>query len=187
MENAEEGAPRAATVPTVLVVDDEEVVRDLVSRMLRRAGYHVLCAVHGGDGLRRLRAEEVDVLITDMLMPEMNGIELIEAVRQEMPDVKVIAVSGVDSRVRYLHTALQRGADAMLLKPVGRADLVQTVEQVIAERRGELQKTYREQADRMRMLADEAPTAVLRQQLLDIAREYEALAEAASSELPRRH
>jgi CheY-like chemotaxis protein len=187
MENAEELPPRQAPAPTVLVVDDEEVVRDLVSRMLRRAGYHVLCAVHGGDGLRRLRAEEVDVLITDMLMPEMNGIELIEAVRQERPDVKVIAVSGVDSRVRHLHTAMQRGADAMLLKPVARADLVQTVEQVIAERREELQQNYRDQADRMRKLADEAPTVVLRQQLLDIAREYDALSDAARSEPPRRH
>jgi CheY-like chemotaxis protein len=186
IENAEEGMPRQAA-PTVLVVDDEEVVRDLVSRMLRRAGYHVLCAVHGSDGLRRLRAEEVDVLITDMLMPEMNGIELIDAVRQERPDVKVIAVSGVDSRVRHLYTAMQRGADAMLLKPVARADLVQTVEQVMAERRGQLLQNYRDRAERMRKLADEAPTTVLRQQLLDIAREYDALSAAAGSEPPPRH
>jgi CheY-like chemotaxis protein len=187
MENAEEGAPRQATTPTVLVVDDEEVVRDLVSRMLRRAGYHVLCAVHGGDGLRRLRAEEVDVIITDMLMPEMNGIELIEAVRQERPDVKVIAVSGVGSRVRHLHMAMQRGADAMLLKPVARADLVQTVEQVMAERREQLLQNYRDQSERMRKLADEAPTVMLRQQLLDIAREYDELADAARSEPPHSH
>jgi CheY-like chemotaxis protein len=118
--------------PTILVVDDEEIMRDLLTRILMRAGYAVVAETDGDKGLRRFREGDIDIVITDMMMPAMNGLELIEALTQESPDVRVVAVSGIDSRTQFLKRALELGAKATLLKPVGRADLVKTVARVLS-------------------------------------------------------
>jgi CheY-like chemotaxis protein len=117
---------------TVLIVDDEEVMRDLLTRILERAGYSVFAETDGDKGLQRCREGDIDVVVTDMMMPAMNGLELIEALNRECAEVRVVAVSGIDSRTRFLKRALELGARATLLKPVGGADLVKTVERVLA-------------------------------------------------------
>jgi CheY-like chemotaxis protein len=126
-----EASPPAAKRRTILVVDDEEVMRDLLTRILVRAGYAVEAVPDGDNGLQRFREGGIDVVITDMAMPAMNGLELIEALTQEQPDVRVVAVSGVGSRTRFLKRARELGAKATLLKPVGRADLVKTLERIL--------------------------------------------------------
>jgi two-component system cell cycle response regulator CpdR len=126
-----DAAPPEAKRRTILVVDDEEVMRDLLTRILERAGYAVEAAADGGDGLQRFREGGIDVVITDMMMPAMDGLELIQALTTEQPDVRVVAVSGVGSRTRFLKRARELGAKATLLKPVGRADLVKTLERIL--------------------------------------------------------
>jgi DNA-binding NtrC family response regulator len=116
---------------TILVVDDDEGMRHLLGRMLCRAGFEVVPAFDGEDGLARYRECNPDLVITDMKMPRMNGLELVEALVRENADVKAIAISGIDSQVRHLNAAVRAGAKASLLKPVTATDLVQTVEEVL--------------------------------------------------------
>ena len=108
------------------------MMRDLLRRMLERAGFSVVTAVDGLQGLERFRGGGVHVMITDMMMPEMDGLELIRILRAERPNLQVIAVSGADDRDGYLRTALNLGAKAVLRKPVGSAELVQTVRRVLS-------------------------------------------------------
>ncbi len=127
--------PRMTTIPSpsaaILVVDDDEVMRDLLRRVLERSGYEVVTATDGRDGVERLRGRAVDVTITDMVMPVMDGIELIQTLVAEQPSIRIIAVSGVDDWDNYLKTARSLGAKAVLRKPVGSAELVSTVKRVL--------------------------------------------------------
>jgi two-component system cell cycle sensor histidine kinase/response regulator CckA len=118
--------------PTILLVEDQEVMRDMLARMLGRAGYSVVSAAHGIEGLARLREVNVDLVITDVLMPEMNGIDFLRVLARERPNVRMIALSGADRRARHFKRAMQLGAKATLRKPVTRSDLLQTVQNVIA-------------------------------------------------------
>lgn len=128
-------SPRMTTIPSssaaILVVDDDEVMRDLLRRVLERSGYEVVTATDGRDGVERLRGRAVDVTITDMVMPVMDGIELIQTLVAEQPSIRIIAVSGVDDWDNYLKTARSLGAKAVLRKPVGSAELVSTVKRVL--------------------------------------------------------
>jgi CheY-like chemotaxis protein len=123
------------TVPSpsaaILVVDDDEVMRDLLRRVLERSGYEVVTAIDGRDGVERFRGRAVDVTITDMMMPVMDGIEFIQTLVAEQPSIRIIAVSGVDGWDNYLKTARYLGAKAVLRKPVGSAELVSTVRRVL--------------------------------------------------------
>jgi len=122
----------AAGAATVLVIEDDEDLRALLGRMLQRAGYGVVTAVHGRDGLLRLKERPVDLVVTDMLMPEMDGIELMRLLRTERPALPVIAISGVEEWAEYLRIAKNLGAKATLQKPVAAADLVGSVRRVLA-------------------------------------------------------
>jgi CheY-like chemotaxis protein len=117
----------------VLVVDDDEVMRDLLKRVLERSGYVVVTARDGRDGVERFRDQEVDLAITDMVMPVMDGLEMIRAMVAEQPNIRIIAVSGVDDWDNYLKTARSLGAKAVLRKPVSSADLVNTVRRVLTD------------------------------------------------------
>jgi CheY-like chemotaxis protein len=83
-----------ATRGHVLVVDDEAMVRDSTSMLLRSAGYDVRTAENGFDGLLQLAAGPVDVVISDLNMPQMSGFELMSVVRRRFPEIVVIAISG---------------------------------------------------------------------------------------------
>jgi CheY-like chemotaxis protein len=124
-----------STTPSaaVLVVDDDEVMRDLLKRVLERSGYAVVTARDGRDGVECFRDQEVDLAITDMVMPVMDGLEMIRAMVAEQPNIRIIAVSGVDDWDNYLKTARSLGAKAVLRKPVSSADLVSTVRRVLTD------------------------------------------------------
>ncbi|NJK88752.1 MAG: response regulator [Myxococcales bacterium] len=79
---------------TVLVVEDEEPVRDILNRILSRRGYRVLAASNAEDALRALRAEEVHLLVSDVVMPSMGGVELAERARDLVPRLPVLLVTG---------------------------------------------------------------------------------------------
>jgi CheY-like chemotaxis protein len=117
----------------VLVVDDDEVMRDLLKRVLERSGYAVVTARDGRDGVERFHDQEVDLAITDMVMPVMDGLEMIRALVAAQPNIRIIAVSGVDDWDNYLKTARSLGAKAVLRKPVSSADLVSTVRRVLTD------------------------------------------------------
>jgi CheY-like chemotaxis protein len=126
-----EPAPSPAPPGAILVIDDEEMMRDLLRRMLERCGFAVVTAVHGRDGLERLHDGRVCLVITDMKMPEMDGVQLVRQLRVENPDIPIIAASGDADRAAYLRTAKDLGVDAAVQKPVGAADLVKIVRKLL--------------------------------------------------------
>lgn len=118
----------------ILVIDDEDGVRAIVREMLERAGYEVLDAPEGGKGLELLRERPVDLVITDLFMPEKEGIATIRELRRNFPNVKIIAMSG-GGRTRnldILSDAKRLGAARTLTKPFDPQEMLAAVEEVLA-------------------------------------------------------
>jgi two-component system chemotaxis response regulator CheY len=122
--------------PLILVVDDEPAIRDLLERFLTEAGFAVNTATNGQDASLSIGERIVDLVLTDIIMPEWNGIDLIVELRRRRPGLPVIAMSGGGqiSRVDCLRTARRVGAVAILDKPFTRAQLIATVDLVLAAR-----------------------------------------------------
>jgi hypothetical protein len=118
----------------ILVADDEAGVRGFLRTALEQGGYEVIEAEDGKQALRQARAGGVDLVITDIIMPEQEGIETIQALRKEIPGIGIIAISG-RFEGPYLKMAGVLGADAVLAKPVGTELLLARVAAVLASRR----------------------------------------------------
>ena len=117
----------------IILVDDDESVRVIMRMALVRMG-HVVREVENGREAMKLCGEQVpDLMMTDIIMPEQEGIETIGAVRKKYPAVRVIAMSGGGrvSAIDYLQTALTMGADAILAKPFSSDELEAMVARVL--------------------------------------------------------
>ncbi len=103
----------------ILLVDDDEPVRSTLRRALTRMGYQVREASNGKEAMRMCAQEAPDLVMTDIIMPEQEGLETIGAIRRLHPGVKVVAMSGGGRIVAtdYLKTAATLGADGVLAKP----------------------------------------------------------------------
>ena len=103
----------------ILIIDDEQPVRSVFRRALERAGHEVSEAGDGQAGLKQIAQSSFDLVVTDIVMPTMEGVEFIFQVHREQPDLKVIAMSG-GGRVApkaYLDMARAAGAVSVLAKP----------------------------------------------------------------------
>jgi CheY-like chemotaxis protein len=107
---------------SAVVADDDGQVRYFVRLVLAHAGYSVREAVNGKDALEKLATQPADLLVTDLMMPDVDGIELIRSVRASGPPITIIAMSGADESV-YLRVASRLGADYVLRKPFTIEDL----------------------------------------------------------------
>lgn len=114
----------------VLVVDDDAAVRDLVAAMLETGGYQVAVASNGREALSMLASEGFDVIVTDLVMPEQEGIETIKLIRRDYPLVKVIAMSGAFGG-DYLRIAGYLGAHGTIAKPLRIQTVLDTVRNVL--------------------------------------------------------
>ncbi len=122
----------SAQGPTkILVVDDDPAVRDVVTSMLETAGYEVTKAGNGREALRILGAAPIDLVITDLVMPEQEGIETIKLIRRDYPRAKVIAMSGAFGG-DYLRIAGYLGAHGTLAKPLQLTTVLKVVADAIA-------------------------------------------------------
>lgn len=112
--------------PRVLVIDDDDFLRDIATRILTSAGYEVQAAGNGRQGLSLFDARPADIVITDILMPEVEGMATITALRRRPRPPKILAISGGGCRGRsdYLQWAEALGADAVLAKPFGMSALL---------------------------------------------------------------
>ena len=108
---------------TVLVIEDNPDLRDYLRLALEAEAFKVLTAANGREAIGYLNGHQVDAIVTDLFMPEMDGIEVIAAVRQRFPNVRVIAISGKPG-VDYLSVARELGVAATLRKPFEIADLI---------------------------------------------------------------
>ena len=118
----------------ILLVEDDASFRESMYKVLTRAGHDVQEADNGRVALQQLHDHPADVVITDIVMPEQEGLETIIRLRRTNPHVKVIAISGGGSinAVDYLRTAKKLGALATLAKPFSRQEILTAIEQVLA-------------------------------------------------------
>jgi CheY-like chemotaxis protein len=126
-------------VKSVLIIEDDAAIRRVLTRVLERAGYAVRSADNGAAGVRELRASPADVVITDIIMPQMHGIDAIKEITKEFSRVRIIAISGggnfgiTDYRPdaittsAYLAAARKAGAHALLTKPFRTADILAAI------------------------------------------------------------
>ena len=118
----------------VLLIEDDEDNRELMAEVLEGAGYEVLTAASGTAGLRTLAEHSVDVVVTDVGMPGMGGLEVARAAKEIAPGVPVVVVTGYTER-EDISNARGREVDAVLVKPVDPDALVAAVAQMVKMRR----------------------------------------------------
>jgi CheY-like chemotaxis protein len=116
----------------ILVVDDEAQMREVLCQALERRGHTVAQANDGREAMQRLAEQQPDLVITDLVMPEMEGIETIQALRRKCPGIPIIAISG-GGRLEpenYLTMAGQIGADRTFAKPFRMEEIVAAVREL---------------------------------------------------------
>jgi len=117
--------------PRVLVIDDEPLVRRLLSHLLTRAGFQVIQAVGGADGIRQLREAPVDLVLTDLRMPDCSGWEVARAAQEFSPDLPVVLVTG-SSEAERAAPELRALVRAIIPKPVYAETLLPVVSALMA-------------------------------------------------------
>jgi len=117
----------------ILIIDDNTSMREVVSEMLQQAGYETVDVENGRFALQVHRESPVDLIITDLFMPDTDGLEIINQFRHQYPEVKIIAVSGGGSRglVELLSVAKKMGAERALMKPFSWEELLAAVQGVL--------------------------------------------------------
>lgn len=118
----------------ILVIDDQPDVREVIQNILEECGHSVVVAAEGREGLDFYSKCPADVVITDLHMPGMNGLDTVRALRERSSKVKIIAMSGADTYMveTNLQSSVINGADQTLLKPFRVRDIVNAVELVLS-------------------------------------------------------
>lgn len=114
----------------ILIIDDDCEMRSMLCELLKREGYGVLSSQNGNEAMAECQSRDFDLAIVDIFMPEKDGIETIQEIRERFPDIKIIAISGDGNNQitsHYLEIALCCGANHTLTKPFRRKDILSTV------------------------------------------------------------
>ena len=121
----------AQTAPLLLVVEDDALVRDVVQASLTRAGYRVVLASDGAAAIDRLGDQRPDLILTDLFMPNCDGIELLRSGQLSRADAPVIAMSGGYAGIDMLAASQALGATATIAKPFMPSELLALVERTL--------------------------------------------------------
>jgi len=114
----------------ILVVDDDDAVRGVLQKTLSDAGYEVLSARDGREAMRLVATHPFDLVLTDLIMPDQEGIETIRELHRDYPSIRIVAMSGAMDAV-YLKTAELLGAGAALRKPIDGSELLRTLRELL--------------------------------------------------------
>ncbi|HSJ31717.1 MAG TPA: response regulator [Longimicrobiales bacterium] len=119
---------------SVLIIDDDLGIRRMLRGALERAGHRIEEASNGAEGMQRYRTAPADLVITDVFMPDQDGIETIQQLREEFPESRILAISGgsVGGSSAALTDAMMFGADATLAKPFTVHELIAAVAGLLA-------------------------------------------------------
>jgi CheY-like chemotaxis protein len=133
MTNVEpkEAPGRASPGATILVADDEAEVRDLVRQILEPHAFRVLDASDGREVMQRVSETKIDLLILDLVMPDVEGIETLRALQAKLPDLRILVMSGAFGG-SFLRCARMLGAHAALKKPFSCDALLANVQMLLA-------------------------------------------------------
>lgn len=120
----------------ILIIEDDTLSREWLESLLSRNGYLVDSATNGKEGVQLFRANPAELVITDIVMPEKDGIETITDLKRTYPGVKIIAISGGERRPEgisrnYLHSAKLLGANRALQKPISNDELLTAIRDLL--------------------------------------------------------
>ncbi len=117
----------------ILIIDDEALIRKMLGKLFEKNGYEVLAAHNGNQGIQLFKDHDPDLVVTDLIMPEKEGMETIRDIRKLNPEVKIIAISGggvVDPEL-YLTLARKFGAQYSFSKPIDNEKLLLAVKALL--------------------------------------------------------
>ena len=159
----------------ILVVDDEEAIREIVSSMLTTAGYTCQQAASGMQALALLDSgEEFELMLSDLMMADLDGIGLLERTKEKFPDMPVVMVTAVHD-ISVALAAIRNGAYDYLLKPFEREQLMNTVGRALENRRLKLEnRTYQTNLESL----VEARTDQLQEAMAELERSYDITLQA---------
>src|SRR5579872_4109880 len=163
----------------ILVVDDESPVRSMIGATLQRQGYDVHQAVSGSQAIEVLSQGPYDLVLTDIVMQDGNGITLLERIHAEQPQLPVVMVSAIHD-ISVAIDSMRRGAYDYLLKPFEREHLVATVQRALDHRQA-LQESQNYQQNLEQVVR--ARTEMLRQAMEDLEHSYDVTLEALGDAL----
>jgi CheY-like chemotaxis protein len=117
----------------ILIIDDDQPIRMMLRKMLESEGYEITEAADGAEGIKQYHAHQIDLIITDIIMPDKEGTETIIELRKENPDIKIIAMSGGGKNKPdgYLQAAKMLGAKQTLVKPIRKKDLLDAIQELL--------------------------------------------------------
>lgn len=117
----------------ILIIDDDDMFRDVLASALEQSGHKVRQATNGVEGLQMFHAAPAELVITDIVMPEKEGLDTIRDLRRDFPQARIIAMSGglAHDPKLYLHMAEKFGATAVLAKPFHLGDLKKVVDEAL--------------------------------------------------------
>jgi two-component system, NtrC family, response regulator PilR len=101
---------------TILIVDDDAMVRNVIEQLLQRKGYKIKGVSSGREAIEYLKANRVDLVVSDIIMPEMNGYELLQVIKKSFPQIGIIMMTGYGD-ANSVKEALTLGADEYITKP----------------------------------------------------------------------
>jgi len=131
----------------ILIVDDEDVIRELCAKALR--GYRILQAADGAEALRVLEQETVDVVLTDVMMPQMNGLDLLKTVKEREPNQVVVVMTGYADKEIILR-ALKADADDFISKPINLLHLKTTIDKALEKKALKEELVHLKRMDRLK-------------------------------------
>lgn len=115
---------------TVLIIDDEPVLRNILSNTINRAGFKAVTAMDGMDGLEKLRGARIDIVISDIKMPRMDGLEFLSRSKVEFPEIPVILITAYANEFTG-RDAFASGADDFIVKPFKNHDIKYALERML--------------------------------------------------------
>jgi putative nucleotidyltransferase with HDIG domain len=175
----DQGSVRLRRPARVLVVDDEAPVRSMIGATLQRQGYEVQLAVSGSQAMEMLGQGPYDLVLTDIVMQDGNGIALLERIHADQPQLPVVMVSAIHD-ISVAIDSMRRGAYDYLLKPFEREHLVATVQRALDHRQA-LQDSHNYQQNLEQVVR--ARTEMLRQAMEDLEHSYDVTLEALGDAL----
>jgi putative nucleotidyltransferase with HDIG domain len=170
---------KARKASRILVVDDEAHVRSMISATLERQGYEVVMASGGREALEAIDHEGFELILTDIVMQEGNGLALLERIHAQNPNLPVIMVTAIHD-ISVAIDSMRRGAYDYLLKPFEREHLVATVQRALEHRQAlQESRTYQQNLEQV----VRARTEMLRQAMEDLEHSYDVTLEALGDAL----
>jgi putative nucleotidyltransferase with HDIG domain len=174
-----EAADRQSKPPRILVVDDETPIRSMIGSALERQGYAVHLVANGKEALKKLEGNSFDLVLTDIVMQDVNGIALLEWIQGQHPNLPVVMVTAVQD-IGVAIDSMRRGAYDYLLKPFERDHLLNTVRRALAHRQVlEDSQNYQQSLEEM----VRARTEMLRHAIEDLEHSYDVTLEALGDAL----